>query len=372
MSSIFSAQDIGSGDAGKREWDRVVDSCPDAWIWHTRDMMDMRRVFTEEAGGDYTDHSFFVVREGEIVGLVPLAIAPAPVGGEVFREAGFGGVPLPWPCFTMHGGDLAEAEAFAFIEAERRARTGGASRMSFMLSPPAEDKLCAGRFSKIVTKMNYLDISYQSHIVVPEGNTLGQVRERYARYVKKHIKDYDVFTVEGAEITDALIESYRHLHEKDAGRVVRTPRTYREQARMAQNGRGFWTVARRKENGAVAGILQIIQYKNSCYDSSVGVDPDYQDDQVSHLLKWRTIEKLVREEVACYELGEKAELPRRNKIFSPKNFGISFFKEGWSRGVAKTVFAAEKFLDQNCLEAAFRQDADAVSRHVGLTAGGPP
>lgn len=366
MTAIFTIRNISNDRACDEIWDRLVELCPDAWFFHTRLMIDARKIFMTEAGLSFTDLSFFIEQDGEVIGLMPLVISPVKVSGVVYQEASFSGIALPWPIFTLEGEELEKAEDFAFAEAERRAISSNAARISYTLVPPAEWEKQASRFTKILSGRRYLDASYLSHNMIMDDHVLMNVRERYRRYVKKFIELYDVYIIAGDDITDELIEVYRGLHEKDAGAVVRTPRTYTEQARMARNHLGFWTVARRKDSGVIAGILQIVQHKNSCYDGSVAVDPDYQDEQVSHLLKWHTIEKMIKEKVYAYELGQRAELSNRNRIFSSKNFGISFFKEGWSRGKTKPIYVVEKFLDFVYMKAVYADNATAAGQYLGL------
>ena len=93
----------------------------------------------------------------------------------------------------------------------------------------------------------------------------------------------------------------------------------------------------------MAGALFVLALKGQAYDGSVAIDPKYEQKYVSHVLKWKTIEYLLSTNIHSYELGIKADLPTWQNAPSKKNYGISFFKEGWARGEQKRVLVAEKF-----------------------------
>jgi len=88
-------------------------------------------------------------------------------------------------------------------------------------------------------------------------------------------------------------------------------------------------------------MLLISLYKGVAYDSSVAIDPEFAELYVGHLLKWKTIEELQRRNVASYVLGPAAGIGA-----SPKEVGISHFKDGWSRGNTQTVWQLEKVMSR--------------------------
>jgi hypothetical protein len=146
-----------------------------------------------------------------------------------------------------------------------------------------------------------------------------------------------------------------NIHVRDAGGVFRPLITYEHQVDLVRRGEGFWVRAQNKATNRLAGMLLVSVHKNTAFDNSVAVDPDFAEDQVSHLMKWKAIQHLAEHGIVHYELGKAAVTP--NYIWQPiaKNYGISFFKDGWSRGRLKTVWVAEKFYSSSCFNQFWEQ-----------------
>jgi Acetyltransferase (GNAT) domain len=301
------------------------------------------------------------------VGLVPLLVERTKIGNDFSGwDAAYYGGPLPWPAFLAGPSDLEMIEDYAFQELERRAREAAVGRIRVRLSPPQPLENEQQRLARAISVHCYLDSSYISHSLNVQPDSLAQVRERYRRYVKKFMPQHELSVKEGNDVTPQLEENYFHLHVKDAGGQFRSRESYRFQADLSRNHEALYVTATRREGGTVAGMLLVSVCKGAAYDNSVAVDPDFQDDYVSHLLKWTAIESLLARGVKTYELGQKALLPTTVSIPSSKNYGISHFKEGWSKGAVKTVIMAEKFLDADFLNAVMAARADAVKAYFSL------
>jgi hypothetical protein len=342
------------------EWDRLCARSPDAWFWHTWANMEFNLVAAQK--NEAKNLSFFVLLDGKPVGIVPLLVEQTRIGEDFSAwDAAYHGGPLPWPAF------LAGLPNFEGIEEmERRAREAGAGRIRVRLSPPQPMGNEEQRLSRAVSAHRYLDSSYTSHSVDMRPDSLAHVRERYRRYVKKFIPQYELSIKEGDAVTKEVEDIYFHLHVKDAGGQFRSRDSYSFQANLARKHQGFYLIATRRSGNRVAGMLLVSVYKGAAYDNSVAVDPECQDEYVSHILKWTAIETLLARGVATYELGQKALLPTTVSIPSSKNYGISHFKEGWSGGTTKTVWMAEKFLDARFLSAVMTARADAVKGYSAL------
>jgi lipid II:glycine glycyltransferase (peptidoglycan interpeptide bridge formation enzyme) len=96
-------------------------------------------------------------------------------------------------------------------------------------------------------------------------------------------------------------------------------------------------------------MLLISVNKKAAYDGSVAVDPNHQQYYVSHLMKWQAIQYLIDIDVKYYELGEVSESSSYLRQPSKKNYGISFFKDGWSRGKMKKTIVYEKYFSKSAL-----------------------
>ena len=347
------------------EWDRLCAYSPDAWFWHTWANMEFNFVAAQK--NKAKNLSFFILLDGEPVGIVPLLVEQTKFGDDYSAwDAAYYGGPLPWPAFLAGLPNFEGIEDYAFREMERRARNAAAGRIRVRLSPPHPLGNEEQRLARTVSAHRYLDSSFVSHSVNIQANSLAHVRERYRRYVKKFISQYELSIKEGATVTKEVEDIYFRLHVKDAGGQFRSRESYDFQANLARKHEAFYVTATRRGDTSIAGMLLVSVSKGAAYDNSVAVDPECQDEYVSHMLKWTAIETLLARGVTTYELGQKVLLPTTAVIPSSKDYGISHFKEGWSQGAIKTVWMAEKFLDAGFLSAVMTARADAVKAYSAL------
>jgi hypothetical protein len=332
-------------------WDEFVRTAPTAWFWSTRAMHEFRLCCLENANVLVEDASFMLLRDGVPLGLAPLVFCREDGSLTASYDA-----PLPWPMASTP-----KDEAILFDEIERRIAVAQAGRARFLLAPPAGD--LSARFAQTVRQRSMIDVSFSSHDVQIDQSTLGSVRERYRRYIRKFQGGYVLSVLAGADIPDGFAATYMDLHTKDAGRVVRPLRTFERQIDILRAGEGFVVTAFHKGAGKIVGALIVSLYKNAAYDGSVAVDPVYEDEPVSNLMKWRTVEHLLALGVDTYELGATSFTPTYLSQPSAKNYGISFFKEGWSRGRTKTVLAAEKFYSREAFDRFWELRRNAVSAY---------
>ena len=325
-------QTVNIGDVARAPelWQEITNASRDGWIWHTW----LAHEFNLSAGETLKaeDHSFFVYEDEKAVGVVPLIVQ----GEEAMYYSGF----LPWPCFRQGIQHREELEDFAFKELERRARSAGAHRIKLRLTPSQNVGDEEARVKQAAVKYGYEPKHFDSHVVTITDKTLDAVRERYRRYHKKYSPLFTLSIAEGTAVTAELEWTYFKLHIKDAGGQFRSRESYTKQADIARGNEAFYVVATHKESGTVAGMLLVSVYKNAAYDNSVAVNPDFSDRYVSHLLKWWAIEELQKRNVPTYELGPKAGPASA----TPKELGITHFKEGWSREHTRTIWEMEKLL----------------------------
>jgi len=344
-------------------WDKLIDECPDAWYWHLRSV---NRYMQSIVGAEHlTDASFFVVLNGEPVGVVPMLIGPVQSGEYRVLEAGYNGNPLPWPCLSGSVHADPEIEGASISEAERRAQDAGAARISFVLSPPLDLADNDHRFDQLLIKKGYVDSGYLSHRLKLDENSLSRVRSRYIRYVKKFMPRYELKILERENMGEQFAAEYMQLHIKDAGGQFRPDASFQAQIETAIVGDGFFVAAYGRESGELAGALQIMNYKQSAFESSVAVNPESKSEYVSHLLRWKAIETLIARNSKSYEFGPRAKLPTWSAIPDDKNRGISFFKEGWARDGEKKVRIADKFFNRTAVEAFYLKMAERAAEHFG-------
>lgn len=342
-------------------WDEIVAESREGWFWATRTMHAYRLKYLEATNQLVADRSFFIVRDDRLVALVPFVLRR---DGDTF-VAGYLDAPLPWPMVRSDTQDRAAIADFLFGEIERQIRDAGVSAVSFMLAPAGLGNEFDDDFFTVVRKRHFVDTSYQSHYVEVNEHTLETVRERYRRNVRKFHNKYDI-TILAHDIPPTCADTYMDLHTKDAGRVVRPLATYEAQVELVRQGEGFWVCATERASAKTAGMLLVSLHKNAAYDNSVAVDPEFTNEHVSHLLKWKAIEHLIELGVSHYELGRMASAPSYLWQPSVKNYGISFFKEGWSRGRLKTVRAAEKFYSRPYFDRFWNGKREDLLNYFGI------
>lgn len=352
------------GPDGAAMWDSVVARSSEAWIWHDRLMRDY--ALAAAAPRAPIDRSFVVLVDGHPSALAPLAVETVRIGAHEGRETALYGAPVPWPCIVDDMADRERIEQAALDEIERRSRKAGAGVLRLQWWPA----FVAGRkragLEAVFRNRSYTGHEFKSHLIAIDDGTLDRVRERFRRYNRKYGRSYSLEVLDGPAADEALEEAYYRLHVADAGGPSRPRDSYSRIAEMARAGKGFFVAAFPNDGGGVAGVLLVLHDAKAAYDSSVCVEPARRGDQVSVLLKWRAIEELQRRRIPYYELGRKTGYADWFSQPGEKSVGISFFKEGWSRGAERTVVVAERFLDRKMFDAAASERSQALATFSGL------
>ena len=329
-------------------WQKVVNDTSYAWFWSTYVHYQFRIAVLEASGRLVGDKSFVLLQEGKPCGLAPLVFVKA-IDFEGI-QASYYDLPLPWPMVADCVDDRIKTVDYLLDEIELRIKDAGVERLQLMLSPPGIGNEYEKWFIDIVRRRGFIDSSLLSHYVAITPETFDSVRKRYRRYVKKFSEKYELRVLVGSDCYSEIAREYMDMHIKDAGGVYRPIETYDAQIDLIRNGEGFLIQARKKTDDKVVGMLIICYFKKSAYDGSVAVDPEYQEDYISHLMKWKAIQHLQEINVNHYELGLAAVSPTYFWQPSAKNYGISHFKEGWSRGHMKKTWIAEKYYSRRSLE----------------------
>ena len=344
-------------------WQKVVNDTSYAWFWSTYVQYQFRIAVLEASGRFVGDKSFVLLQEGKPCGLAPLVFVKA-IDFEGIQASY--DLPLPWPMVADCVDNRIKAADFMLDELERRIQNAGAGMLRLMLSPPSIGNEYEKWFIDTVRKRGFIDSSFHSHYVDVKTTTLESVRKRYRRYVNKFREKYELHVLEGIDCYANIAEEYMDIHVKDAGGVYRPIETYEAQINLVRNGEGFVIQARNKPDDKLVGMLIISNFKHAAYDNSVAVDPEYQADYISHLMKFRVIQYLKQLGVKYYELGPASISP--SYLFQPntKNYGISHFKEGWSRGHIKKTWIAEKYYSRASLEEVWYRKLNNLSTYFKI------
>jgi Acetyltransferase (GNAT) domain len=345
-------------------WNEIVNLSPEGWFWATEAMHEFRVAHLQASKLFIADRSFILLRGGRPCALVPLVICREATDGDVV--ASYLNTPLPWPMVVAEIADRESITLAILNELEARVVAAKATMLRLMLAPPGVDSDMAVGFGQVVRERAFIDASYQSHYVAVNPSTPNTVRTRYRRNVRKFWEKYRLDILGPKDIPQNLAQIYMELHIKDSGRFSRPLVTYERQVGLVRSGEGFWIIARNIADDRIAGMLLVSLYKGAAYDNSVAVDPEYADDSVAHLMKWKAIEYLIECGVSHYELGVVAFTPSYMFLPSEKNYGISFFKDGWARGRTKHVWVAEKFYARDAFDKFWDLKRKALHEHFSI------
>jgi len=288
-----------------------------------------------------------LLQEGKPCGLAPLVFVKA-IDFEGIQASY--DLPLPWPMVADYVDDRIKTVDYLLDEIELRIKDAGVEMLQLMFSPPNIGSKDERGFINTLIKRGFIDSSYLSHYVDISNSPLELVRKRYKRYIKNFLEKYELRVILSDNCYKNIAEDYMDIHVKDAGKIYRPIETYEAQIELVRNEEAFLIQAKNKHKDKIVGMLIISLTKQAAYDNSVAVDPEYQKDYVSHLMKWRAIQHLEKLGIKHYELGIAAVSPTYSWQPSSKNYGISHFKEGWSRSCMKKVFIAEKFYSKKACE----------------------
>lgn len=348
----------------KELWSEVVGSTSYAWVWSTYSYHNFAISYLQSLGRLVEDRSFFIYQNGQLCGLVILVFSRADEFDGI--QASYSSSPLPWPMTMDHVEDRESLESFMFDELENRVKAVDASKVQLCLNAPEERAEWESRYINVIRKYGFVDNSFLSHLINITPETHGKVRKRYKRYVKKFQDKYELRIIDQRSYYSKVPNEYMTLHVKDAGAVYRPIETYKAQLEAISGGDGFAVQAINKSNDELVGMLLILCNKNAAYDASVAVDPDYQEEYISHLMKWKAIQYLQHLGITHYELGQAAIVP--DYLWQPegKNYGITNFKDGWARGNRKNIYVAEKYYDVEALVQAWEKKLANIKKYFKL------
>lgn len=327
-------------------------------------MHEFRLECIRAAGRYIADESFCLIRNGKPIALVPLVLHRGEDQTDIV--ASYMSAPLPLPMIAHGLSDRATVLTVLLDQLEERLRAAKVTNVQVMLASAETSEKHKVEFADLTRKRGFIDCSYESHCLQIDDGTLDNVRERYRRDIRKYSPSYMMSIIGPSELFAGLAKTYMDLHVKDSGKLSRPLSTYEKQVEMVLNKEAFWVIAKNIAADRTVGMLLVSLMKSAAYDNSVAVDPEYARQPVSHLMKWCAIQHLQRLGVKQYELGRRAALPRYDWLPTDKNYGISFFKDGWCRGKVKSVQCAEKFYSRASFARFWSRREQEIANHYGL------
>ena len=334
----------------KEDWDSFAGQSDDAWFWHTTHWMDYAREYTGERF--IGNPSFYIVENREALAICPLFVE-AGNHDESVRQFSCMGLPVPFP--AMRNGLTHEkrqqvlkhyTETLASVAQEEKVEY-----VSVRVPSVARSYLSNGMpFANPLLRYGYIDLTYLTQII----NLGKSVKELWAEVRKGHKSDVKraggtcrVEVWDRENITSDEFRKYQMLHQKDAGRVTRSQKTFDLMLSWVEKGHAILVGA--EQNGEAAGFSLVILFGAGAYYGSSCKDPDHPDIPASHLIQWSTIQWLKEHGYEWYDIGLQQFCPQWFEEASPKDISIAGFKRGFG-GRTVPLMTAEFFYSRALLE----------------------
>lgn len=336
------------------EWDDFVDRSDDAWFWHRRAYIEFR---VELAGRHLVrDESFLLIENASIVAICPAVIEARSEGKSRYREFAFGGDPLPMPALRN---ELSRAKRQEALEQYVAVLKELAVKHEVQYGSFRVPGLAPARYhgglppTNPLVRYGFIDLPYQTQVVdlrQDDKVLWDDVRKGHKHAINRAAKELVVEVWEQGSITDGKFEEYQALHIRDAGRQVRSQKSYEMMRKWIKAGHGALVEARVGSDPVAYAF--VILFKDGAYYGSGCQDPESRDLGATHLVQWRTIEWLRRKGVRFYELGIQHYGPQWFLTPSPKDITIARFKRGFG-GSAVPLVTAEYYFSGEHLRRTF-------------------
>jgi hypothetical protein len=319
------------------EWDAFVERSPDAWFWQHSDYL----AFAEELGEsrNVENHSFFIVENEEILAVCPLLIEVVADSKQYSYLGEFLPIAALAPDLTASKSskvmkhyvdslaDLADDHDVDYA----RVMTPALAPARVHMTMPSVDPLL---------RFGYLDVSTATQLIdlaLTEEDLWGGVRSGHRQDIKKAAALCEVHVWDSATVTDEKCSEYQELHQKDAGRVTRSQRSFDLMFDWIRSDRAVLVEAS-LEGTAVAFSLFMVFGTGAYYGSSCK-DPDHSRVPASHLIQWRTMLWLKERGYRHYDLGYQHLGASLVHVPSAKEIGISSFKRGFGGSTVRVPYS---------------------------------
>jgi len=153
----------------------------------------------------------------------------------------------------------------------------------------------------------------------------GDIRKSYRSLINWGEKHLAITVHDYRNSTPDVIEDFRRLHIRVAGRETRSPETWRLQHRQVMENEGF-IITGRLEGQLVTAALFIHSPSYCCYAVGASIREMF-DKPLSHAILWRSIVEAKQRGCRVYEMGDRWDLyPEK---YSDQEKNIAVFKSGF-------------------------------------------
>jgi hypothetical protein len=336
-------------------WNRFAEESDDAWFWHTTHWME----FTEELARPrfIANLSFSIVVNSEMLAICPLILERSSWSDESNRFS-CAGSPIPFPAMRSDLSSETRNQLLKFYvqRLASLAKDHGVGHVSVRVPAVARSYLSHGLpFANPLLKHGYIDLPYLTQVIELKKDLRilwGEISQGPKFHIKRATQLCEVDVWDRQSITAEKFLEYQLLHQKDAGRVTRSQRTFDLMLDWVRRGHAVLMEARHA--GQAAAFALFILFGTGAYYGSSCKDPDTPDIPASHLIQWEAIRWLKKARFEWYEVGHQQFGPQWFDPASPKDVSIALFKRGFG-GVTIPLVTAESFYSKSLLEQIFEK-----------------
>lgn len=345
------------------EWEHFSECSSDAWFWHTTDWMTYTQEYSKE--GFLANSSFFVIENSEILAICPVMVERSALPNDIIQFSYSGG-PIPFP--AMHD-DLTPGsrqrvlkfyvQALRFISKKENV-----SYVSVKVPSVANNFINYEMpFANPLIKFGFIELTYHTQVINLQqelDDLWAGIRKGHRYDIRRSEKVCELRVWDQHTITAEKFSEYQLLHQKDAGRITRSQRTFDLMLSWIKQGNAILVEA--EHDGRAIGFALLILFQRGAFYGSSCKDPDYYETPASHLIQWATIRWLREHQFEWYDIGIQQFFPQWFDPASTKDISISFFKRGFG-GVTIPLPTAEYFYSKSCLEQTYKE---RLQRYLSL------
>lgn len=162
-------------------------------------------------------------------------------------------------------------------------------------------------------------------ITKSETTLYREVRKSYKSLINWGKKNLDIRVFDKSNITPDIIEEFRQLHIKVAGRETRSSQSWEKQLEMISNNEAFAVLGWLEAKLVTAALFPFSP--TICFYGISAANRDMFDKPLSHAILWRAITHAKQLECQYFEIG--TQYYTYQKEISDKERSISTFKHGF-------------------------------------------
>lgn len=345
-------------DVSPDTWDSWVESLDEATYLHSSSLLGYCHACISPADV----HSFAILNnQQEPLAICPFGVSQSEIGGTVFNEASWIGVPLGLPAIKREFPTQRRRivrEVYEILHHEMKSHGVVYSlleRHPISVGVLHGDGLPVGQIEAL--SEGYF-CQVQNTIIIDLSQSLEDLHRGLSREQRKHLTKS---RRQGVTVTeyrgdcngiDEMHSLYQSAHFSAAGRLTRPQESFDYMLESAKNDDATLFVA--LVNGTPVSFLYCGQFLGFAVGwSQVNLDEYEEQYSLRHLLEWTAILGYKQRNFKYYEIGIRWYGPQLYKVPTSKELSIATFKERYG-GQLWPNLTFEKFEDRNLFQAQYQ------------------